>query len=319
MRYQSVASVPTTSLNPAALIGAAGLALGTAACGFCLLRPDRLNRFRRTHVVLIIFVFFSAAATSIGRFDARNASPLAGRYATASFLFWASALSLFLHEASHRPRWRRTAIPGIVCAVVILCAISVVPLHIAGGSRAVAAKHFLDEASLALVSGVRDERYLQSLYFPDTDELLSVVPMLRERRLSMFRPDWANYVGKELTSSFAVSEGDECLGQFDGVKPLSRSGESAVTDLRVSGWAWDQRAEKPCPLVLIVDDAGVIRGIARSGYPREDLLAHVDNKRIKDSGWVGFATCEKGCRLRAYAVSADESTAYRIGGVYAKR
>jgi hypothetical protein len=228
-------------------------------------------------------------------------------------------VSLLFHQACEARRWRRFAVPSLVCCVVVVCGVSIAPLHLAGGERAVTARRIRDEAALALVVGIRDERYLQSLCFKNPDKLAAVVPMVREKRLSMFSPDWANKVGESIRASFEIYEAPLYHGQFERAYPLGGEDDPGRTELRLEGWAWDPAAERPPPLVLLVDDADTIRGVARPVNSRKKLLASAEDKASTGSGWIGFAKCEAGCRLRAYAVSADESSAYRLPGVYVKR
>ena len=304
------------SSDLAAVAGAIGLLLGTAVCAWYLLRSGRLNRFRIAHMIIITFILLSGVATSVARFDAREATPLSSRYSTPAFIFWACTLSLLLYEADQWRRLRKAIVPAVACVILSICAVSIVPLHLAFGARAREAKRVRDESGLALVAGIRNEKHLGALHPRETEAVISMVPLLREKRLSMFNYDWAQYVGENMSSLFIASESNVCLGQFEAAHHFRGEEGSAQSGVRAFGWAWDSHVEKPCPLVLLVDNKGVIRGIARSGYYRDDLLAQVKNESAKNSGWVGFATYEKGLSLYAYALSADKSAVYRLRGVY---
>jgi hypothetical protein len=306
------------SLNLAAVAGTVGLLLGTAFCLWYVLRPSRLNRFRIAHMTIIAFVLLSGVATSIPRFAARWATPLSSRYSTPGFIFWACVLSLLFYEADQWRRLRKAVVPMIICVVLFVFAVSIVPLHLAFGERAQEARRVRDEAGLALAVGVRNEEYLKALYPPDTEAVTEMAPLMQKERLSMFNFDGIDYIGKNVTSLFLAPDTNVCLGQFETAHYLRGAEDVGQSGVRAVGWAWDSQAEQPCPLVLLVDDGGVIRGIARSGYYRDDLFSRVDSESVKDAGWVGFATYDKGASLRAYAMTVDKSTACRLRGVYSR-
>jgi hypothetical protein len=315
LQYLGSPFTVSPNLATAAAAGSVGLLLAVALCGRYLLRPDRLNRFRIAHLTIIAFILLSGAATSVARFAAPEATPLSSRYTTAAFIFWACTLSLLLYEASQWPRVRKALGTTVVCIILIVVAISIVPLHLAFGAWAKEAKRAREESGLALVVGIQNEQYLKELHPRKTKEVISMVPLLREKRLSMFNREWAHYVGKNMSSLFIAAESNVCVGQFRATRRLRGEEGSAQSGVRAFGWAWDMQAEKPCPLVLIVDNDGVVRGIARTGYHLDNPPPLVKNESARNSGWSGYATYEKGLSLYAFALSADKSVVCRLRGV----
>jgi len=223
---------------------------------------------------------------------------------------------LIFYEADQWRRLRKVIVPTTVCIVLVASAVFVAPLHLAFGEKVKEAKRVRDEAGLALICGVQDEEYLGALHPRKTEEVIAMVPLLREKRLSMFNYDWAHYIGRNLSALFAPGASNDCQGRFDAARRLHGGEGSEQYSVCVFGWAWDSQAEKPCPLVLLVDGEGVVRGIAKSGYYRDDLPTQNANESVKNAGWMGFATCPKGLPLFAYAVSFDGSAVCRLPGVY---
>ena len=70
-------------------------------------------------------------------------------------------------------------------------------------------------------------------------------------------------------------------------------------EVKVQGWEWSRSEKKPPRQILLVDDAGIIVGLASSGIERPDVAKLPEITDLR-TGWQGYA--KAGRNVSAYAV-----------------
>lgn len=306
----------TLSEEVAGVAGTLGLCL---AVGLSLLVVrDLRTRSRFTHVFLMVlwFTLGSALATTLGRSDWGHRIALVSRYATTSLVFWASIISLLVAVIHTAPVRRELSLGVLMGVVAVACAALLLPAQVRAGQagRDMATKKRLGE--LALVVGV-DDAALGALN-PDRGMLLDLGSFLRERRLSTFAAAWPHWVGTPLADVVALDPALDMAGEFVSARthaaPFLTPGPTA--GVRVRGWAKDSRTHTAPRLILLADDRGLIRGLARPGA-RPDAVTTLYGASATDAtAWFGYARVEGNRPLRAYALADDGRTAHVLLGVH---
>ncbi len=161
--------------------------------------------------------------------------------------------------------------------------------------------------SAALLTGVSDRQQIENT-FPDASYILSVVPYMREHRLSIFsepNPVDRNAFMEDL---FQLANPGACQGEVQSVDSINNA---TAQYLRISGWAWDMGARRPVNGIFAAADGRIV-GLGAVG----DSVAGVraDHPQITTS-FVGFTLYAQRTSepLEIYAISsADPSQACEI-------
>jgi hypothetical protein len=123
----------------------------------------------------------------------------------------------------------------------------------------------LNAASMSLVTNVSDTEQLRWAFWRP-DYLSSLVPYMREKRLSVFDEPNSWLLGKLLESSFSLAPPGQCTGGLESSVAMSTvaAGPSAR---RITGWAWDLQRRQP-PALMVIATGGVITGLGATGDSR---------------------------------------------------
>lgn len=294
--------------------GIIGLFLAVIVTFRCIISFQRLSDFYRSNFAIMCLAILSIFSITVGRFEIPFNNPLTSRYLTPALIFWTCLLSLLLYEAGHS-KVSNWMVPLFIIIFLAIYIKYLLPVHsrVFFSECGRGKKQILEEAGLALVTGANDKKAIGKLFF-FSEEVLDVVPILRERHWSVFHYDWSDLIGQPLSSRFREASG-KAEGKFASAVPLPVVANSDLpkASLTVKGWAMNSD-KRPFPLILVVDQSGIIRGIARSRQQGLEFFTRYALKQPFKRDWFGYAVCEKNSILQAYAVDPGSSTVSLLDG-----
>lgn len=300
------------SIPAAGRLGVAGLVGAVVLSAYHVWRWRSLDRFARVHLAIVWFAAGAALATSVGRAEFGLVFMLQMRYATGALVFWVALLHLALVTTPALGRAGPAARVTLVAATVLLTAGWLIPSHLRAGRSAIAQARAREAYALSLVAGVYDADALVGLWLRPAARVPAFAAYTRARRLGTFAQAWAHDVGEPLADRVDVVTGD-AAGSLASLEQLPypdvRSPDPALgPGLRVAGTS---AATKPqLHRVLIVDDAGTVRGIAR---PTKKRVPAGDRQ-----AWRGYVQATGPPVLTAYAVDTTDR-ARRLPGHHLAR
>ena len=245
----------------ATLYGGAGVALWICGLAFAMARRVPLERGAIVSLGFLFFCVIAAAMVGVGRADLPASHSLVPHYVMWSSLFWAGLVALGAVASG----WRRGS-PGraarVATAACVLGASALLgPSYRSGVGVAARRTQQIEEAALSVVVGVPDVERRRRDLFRDLEEVDRVASDLRIRRLNLYRHDWSHLVGTRWEDRFV--EGARPGAALGLVSIRELPGEGRRIGWSVEGWAWDAEAGRPPRLVLLADESGTIRGLAR--------------------------------------------------------
>ena len=239
--------------------------IGLAVCIFPLLRSrSYVGGCRRFNVQLVLTLLFcvgSGLSTALGRSSLGIGQAFSSRYQTVSLIFWCCLGLLWLGGAWAQQRWSNVA---VLLSQATLLAIMLVAAKYADTPliRARMRGFRLNAAAMSLVTNVADPEQLRWAFWR-SDYLPSLVPYMRQNRLSVFDEPSSWLLGKPLEPSFSLAPSNQCSGDLESRVAISNVAVGPPA-LRIAGWAWDQQHHQPPSLIVAVTD-GVVTGLAAMG------------------------------------------------------
>jgi len=288
-------------------IGVAGLVLAIVAVASSVIKRNiGQNCLKFTGFALITFALFAMIIIIIGRAPSFRDTPSeanAPRYFFWSTLFWGGFLLLML-ERGAKTRYLRWPIFVIVLAIPILAW----PSHFSSAVADRFVRVNCEVAATSLIDGVRDVKQLSFLAEPE--QIDALVPLLRSERLDMFADGLQDWIGLNETTLFGGKHKPEklkgqcsvdALLQCDNGAPAARVVGQAIEKRRVNpiirwaitpvSWIFGQQIKKGhlTPKTwVIVDPAGVIRGVARA-WPVSPFINRIFYRgKLNTTGFVGY-------------------------------
>lgn len=271
--------------------------VGIVAAIAATIRVGMARPVRPTSLMLVgvmLFVGATAAITASGRINYSVQQALSSRYVTASVTFWCAQLCFWWTDPGFWPAGRRFAVWASRAAVGVLGIV----LLIAMGKAQSATKPALwtqsfrqNDASNLLLLGLDDPTVIGLTAWSDAD-VQDLVPLLRERRLSIFGGPDGEIFGMPLGRKGVVTQPETCTG---AIAAAVADGELGPDGARVSGQAWDRAERRQIRRVLLTDERGIVVGLASSGIPGS-----------APSDWRGYAVAPPGEMLSAYGVLDGE-------------
>ena len=253
-------------------------------CGFAVLlgfmlgsrrMPARDQTLSAELLMLATFCVGTAFLTALGRAASGNSQAFSSRYQTVALLFWFSLGCLSLQTANQSSRRFAFLTAQVVLLLVLIRGAILVHLPLRD-----AREHGFQQraTAAALLTGVDDNEQIARSY-PDPDYARQLVPILREKRLSIFAG--RNAVGMPIEAVLPIAEHEACQGDLQSIAWLGR-GESR--GLRITGWAWDSGAQRPPTGILAVSNGRVV-GMGASGDWRPQIRAR---RRYMNTSFIGF-------------------------------
>jgi len=283
--------------------GALGLVFAGLAAAPKLIRRDLGQSWLELIALgLVIFNLGALAIIVVGRTEYFLRLPdevSAPRYLFWSSLFWAGLLLAAIQHAQSK-KWLRWPVYFLALAVPI----SVLPSHYQEGLRWRFVNAVAEEGATSLINGVRDPQQIEILS-PDSgaEQLYRVAAQLRACRLDMFAEGLQDWIGLPETSLFAGRQKSESFrGEYhvDGLVQC----EDGASAARVTGWSLKRGDAIPKTLV-IVDPAGVVRGVARSWTTNKFISRTFYRGWFSGSEFLGYIRNYDG-RLRYAVRCADD-------------
>jgi hypothetical protein len=240
------------------------------------------------------------ALARLSYFDVHPMQVMADRYLPWSCLFWLGLALGLCERPATASRWAGdVALP--VLALVLVVALS--PSHVALAGWSAAVHRNVQQSSVAAQLGIWDgERFPSDADAPRAD-VEKTLALMRERRLSMFgEPAFA-----------LLSEGWRAPAGNHAVPPDSRAfGNRTFRDeasgrevLSIEGWLTRIEDRPRDAALVVVDQAGAIRGLARFSYVgpgKRGMRLNVPAKR----GFDGYVIAPReGEALRVLVLDPD--------------
>lgn len=266
-----------------------------------LLRRRSASRIELFASLLLLFAFGSALMTGLSRLKFGIETAGSPRYAIAQMPLWIG-LGLIAVTALRerlRPWTPAVAVVGLIVAILFVQS----QVRYERTTEKLSQDHW--QGVLAVINGVADDEILLKTIYPDRQMIDLVAPKLAERHWSVYADPQPWWLGQPARDLFRVEAADRCNGSLDLVSDLGRlKGQSYV-----EGWAWDRNADRTPDWVVLVDGAGIVRGLARSGLKRPDVERALSAAAGSAPGWHGYVAAPIPLvGTEAYAVLADGSS-----------
>ena len=290
-----------------ALRGVAGAALFAATTAAALqlaLRIRAAGGARETDpstplVLLALLGLGCAFVIALGRHNFGGAQSLESRYTIIPCLVWLGTAGYWIPRLLGT---RRFALLGYAVTTALLVAMTASYVGHAANSREFAARARI--AAMTEVTGVAHPQSSPRLY-KDTASRQWLFDSLRRRGHPFFAEPWLAWIGRKAADVLGPPVADRCEGRVDKTSRL----EEAIAQLQ--GWAWDPVAGAPPPLIVVVDEAGVVRGVGATGIERIEVARYFGRLAMLNSGWLAAARTPD-AQLEVLAVTSDGS-ACRLG------
>ena len=265
--------------------------------------PDPWPRFV---VGVLLFVLFSAAVTTVGRFRLGDAQALSSRYLTPGAVMWSVLGMAVAIEIEGRLRSGARTF-ATVCLACVAAAIGVSDERL-GIEVMTSQTADMPRASDAYVVGVKDSAALDEAT-TNIPLAWSMRPFLKDHGLGPFSETGASWLGQPVSSLLGGRTYVGCLGSIDDRTSVGEGDDAGVA---IDGWAWDGRDGLPSR-VLVADAAGSVVGLARPGMARADVQAAMPEVNSGLAGFRGYARASSGAKLRLLTVSHDGRALCEIG------
>jgi hypothetical protein len=283
--YPEASSFPPTPgfLQAAEYIGTAALLLFVVVL---LQLPSYIHKSRPFLVQLCLTLSFCVGTgliTGLARLGFGVVQSFSSHYQTISLLFWSCMALLLLgtvdslnNMVHHGLLWTQIALIGVMVFSATLAPSPVRRARLRGFG--------LNAAAMALITEVPDYSQLRWAYPPNPGYVLSLVPLLREQRLSAFYEERSLLLGKPLDSVFVLASSNQCIGQLESVKTIA---DATSPSVRITGWVWDVGHHR-VPSTIVATTDGIIAGVGATGNWRLDVRRTNAQVTADYSGFTGY-------------------------------
>ena len=230
-----------------------------------------IRNFRVFGIQLALMMMFWGATVMItvaGRAHLGIEHAAEPRYQTVTLLFWCSVGLLLLGATFFaRGRMRYGFLVAQVCLLVIIVYGAATVSRPIGKAREHGFE--LGVAAASLLTGVHDPAQLTHTSGADLESVFRMARYLQANQLSVFAGSVPSELGKPVEAVFPIISFADCAGALESIEPV---GEPSAPGLRVSGWAWDARHQRP-PSAIIVTRNGIITGLGAIGRWKPSVAA----------------------------------------------
>jgi hypothetical protein len=272
----------------AVCLGAAGVVLAFVFCSRWRRCVADAEVFSVQLILILLYCTGTGFLTALGRMSSGDMQAFSSRYQTVALMFWCG-LGLLLLSVPAVKAMRVSIVVVQLLLLVVMARGAVLARFPLRHAREHAFQ--LDAASAALILQVNDRRQLEHA-FPLADYVSAAAPFMREKRLSIFAGGVGPTLGERLDSAFRLASSDDCVG---AVQSAERIGDDAAQDLRITGWAWDRKRQRP-PRQIVAAADGVVVGLGAMGDWRPTVRAV--HPYLKTS-FIGFTGYVKGMKPSA--------------------
>ena len=231
---------------------------------------------------------------------------LSSRYASLPAFFWLGLCAMWLIYFWRTERLRLyLPLPSAVIAVLIsqmyMTSFNNVGMLLSKGTRK-------EVATVSLITGLYDELIIKETLTPAPEQLMLVMDRLQRIGHVPFNkwPEGWPHLGEKFDlKQLPVRDEKQYFGFFDEIAPFS-SGMA-----KVRGWSYVPNEEISC--VAIVNNDGVVRGLASPGISRPDVATAL-NMSNQTTGWEGYTQLIGGDQgLRVCVLVENSGQWYRLG------
>jgi hypothetical protein len=292
----------TSRIACAAIPG--GLLAIALLAGFAMLwrRREHFSGARAMLVFYCVFLAGTSATIAYGRSGGDLIEMFSMRYLTPSYLFW---VSMLLAAWPLLRRAHRAALYGTLCGAMLVG----IAIHQGAVLTVIHDRENRERlGEIAVADNVVDpEAWLWLYHTPRI--AMDAVDYLRDNRLTVFTEEWSHWPGIPLNRRFSIDRTPgACQGEFEEVMPVS---SPLKPGWRATGWAWDNKAGQSPRYVVLADDAGLVAGVALTGFPPPPTLAALSPRYVA-STWKGYVDGQPR-PITAYVVEADDRSLCAIG------
>jgi hypothetical protein len=263
-----------------------------AALVFLLRRP-------RTHIVgvaltaTMCFVLATGTMTGLGRLTFGIEQAEGSRYQTPAMLYWACAFAALVIAAWQLGSWRDVVALNIAALAAIFLPIgNLKPLIKETRARADLTSLGGESLDRGLVDPLVERRLVIAIRI-----IIPITRYLHAHGVAL-GPNPPDLPASIVTSNWKAGA---CDGWMDAISPLKRF-DPGPQEVRVDGWAINQRTRGPADVIAIIDDRGTVLAQSSLHFDRPDVLAR--NPRIRGRvGWHIYVPLSKqSSQLRAVAI-----------------
>jgi len=291
-------------LPVAATLGAVALLAGAVA----LVAAVRLAACRAAAPAIlanVVFLLGTAGATALGRmhFDAEQA--MSGRYSTPVLWLWCS---LWLWWSRCRPAAGGRAPLAHAAAVAFVALLWSQQGH---GVWEVEHRPLRQEVVKRMLQvGTRDDAALAETHGVPPLHVLIAASALREHRLSVFTGNEHEQIGSRALDRYELAPAGRVVGMITAAERIADS----ACGHRVRGWAWDLERRRPVATVVVLDQRGVIVGLASGGFPLDGDEPGCPPE-LTTARWQGYAAiAPDGPSVLAACAIDEEGRAHPLTG-----
>jgi hypothetical protein len=203
-------------------------------------------------------VFFALGSSSmIGLARLETSTPFAPRYVVWSLLLWAAVVSLVPLMCAELTSRHKLA-SRVIILVVIGLTFCILPSQYRQTLSMGIVANRTKEAGLSLGVGVTDRQAVRNHLFKHPEVVDEVVDELKRRNWNLFSDPRFEAMDQPFEQLDQVAVAPTCRGTLTSAERLPESDG----DWRIMGWAWHEELRRPPQYILIVNDAGLVKGIA---------------------------------------------------------
>ncbi len=248
-------------------------------CKAAIRRDESLLRVAILAIAASLIV--NALITALGRISFGLEQAATSRYQTSALLFWCC---IFILTADLIVRRIPKFLPALASGALLVMLLAA-PHAKRSWQEASRWAERIRTAVPPLVADVKDDAVISThligtpyLVFRDTD-------FLRAQGMSIYNSFEYRRMGVLLTSIYAVSPADRCVGYFERFEFIN---DPQWPGYRAFGWGWDRFLSRPIEKIIITNEAGRITGLALSGLLRPDVKQKVPGVTSSFTGWQGY-------------------------------
>ncbi len=271
------------------------LVVGAALRVFLRDRATGATRDSQADAPLVLVALLGlgcAFVIALGRHNFGVAQSLESRYTIIPCFVWLGTAGYWLPRLAATLRFTVT---GYATACALAIAMTASYLGHAASSREFAARARI--AAMTEVAGITHPQLSPRLHKDDASRQW-LFDSLRRRGHPFFAEPWSAWMGRPVAEALGTSIEGRCHGRIEAT---SRLGDEIV---QLTGWAWDPETGAPPPLVVAVDQAGVVRGLGATGIQRIDVFRYFGRLDVLSSGWIAAART-KDAHVDVIAVTMD--------------
>jgi hypothetical protein len=245
------------------------------------LRSPSNNSFQLTLLFFLLYIGGTAVGTAGDRLSFGIEQATSSRYMTPALMAWAVLLLLYLPLLNRLAQKKTLLVRSFFIIVLLL----MMPFQFKALSSKANVLFEREIAALALELQIPDQEQIGHI-FPSAEWALSIAFQPSKRNLSIFGLPPIKDALEQIGQQECICD-DTATNQPAGFldKAVQISGGQGW--LRIEGWAFSVSTRSSPEVLHILNNEGVVVGIALTGQPRPDVAVVVDSAAMY-SGFKGY-------------------------------